>query len=350
MATRLSGVNTVLFDAVWRILRFPLFCRKYLSPPHKSYLSTPFTCFLPLKIMGRPLYSTPLVRTESEPTVDDTSPATVVYGKWTNPSDFDPDSDEFFEREDAVFEAFLDPAAVARLRGEAAANANEGNADPTTVAEMAERLDEFIVRVAREDSSSSSSSSSDAETISGRGSPMAASTDDEFGIGSGMNANVYAALREAGWTPPAPSRPVRTRMTAREMHEHLSQASLQTREGTENISTSPYQGSGFIPPPPSSPPMQMEVEDEHLPPTRPVTPPHQLIAAHHAPSPSIYELPSPAPVTPRLYSWSSRTPFGRSAMTPWPTSYRAHQSPLTNPGARMSFAQISSTPVRVTMN
>jgi hypothetical protein len=297
--------------------------------------------------MGRPLYSTPLVRTEPEPTVDVTSPAAIVYGKWTNPSDFDPDSDEFFEREDAVYEAFLDPADVARLRGEAEAAANAGNAGPTSVIEMAERLDEFIVRVARVDNSSSSS---DVGTISGRGSPIA--TGPDYGLTAGsLSPSAYTALRDAGWTPPAPSRPVHARVTVREMRE-LSQASLQSREGTENISTSPYQGRGFIPPPPSSPSMQMEVEYEHLPPTRPVTPPHQLIAGHHDSSPSMYELPSPAPTgTPRLYSWSSRTPFGRSATVPWPTpAYRAHQSPLTNPGARMTFAQLSPTPVRVTMN
>ena len=292
--------------------------------------------------MGRLLYSTPLVHTEPEQTVDTTSPAAIVYGKWTNPSDFDPDSDEFFEREDAVFEAFLDPADVARLHVETAATANAG-----TAGELSERVDEFTVRVTHEGSSSPSSSSSDMSTISGRGSPMAAGTHDAFAMG-GMSANVYAALRDAGWTPPASSRPVHARVTARETHEQLSQASL--REGAENISTSPYQGRGFIPPPPSSPPVQMEVEDEHLPPTRPVTPPHQLIAAHHAPS--MYESPSPAPtVTPRLYSWSSRTPFGRSGTVPWHTSvYRTHQSPLTNPGARLSFAQISPTPARITMN
>lgn len=299
--------------------------------------------------MGRPLfsksYSTLAVRTEPEPTVEATS---TVYAKWTHPSDFDPDSDEFFEREDAVYEAFLDPADVARLRTEAeTAVAGTTRTDSARVIEMSERLDEFIVRVAREDSSSSySSSSSDEGTISGRGSPMVVGTDDRFVMGSGVDANIYAALRDAGWTPPVASRPVNARVTAREVHEQLSQASPH-----RSLSTSPYQGRGFIPPPPSPPPMQTEVEEEQLPPTRPVTPPHQLIAAHHTPS-SMYELPSPAPtVTPRLYSWSSRTPFGRAATVPSPTPvYRAHQSPLTNPGARMSFAQISPAPVRVTLN
>ncbi|KAI0681853.1 hypothetical protein C8T65DRAFT_714304 [Cerioporus squamosus] len=56
--------------------------------------------------MGRPLYSSsrqPAVRVEPEPQ----HPA---IEKWTYWNAFDPDSDEFFENDDAVYEAFIDPA------------------------------------------------------------------------------------------------------------------------------------------------------------------------------------------------------------------------------------------------
>lgn len=124
--------------------------------------------------------------------------------------------------------------------------------------------------------------------------------------------------------------------------------------------------AGYIPPPPHlqapppSPPAQsrtpmtsMTFRPRHQPP----------IAAHRTPSPtpaprphhqSEQQLvsPSPAPtVTPRLYSWSARNPMGRNQpMSPTPIPRQlGHQSPLTNPSARMSLPHLSPAPVRVRM-
>jgi hypothetical protein len=75
--------------------------------------------------------------------------------------------------------------------------------------------------------------------------------------------------------------------------------------------------------------------------TRPVTPLNHGI---------VYEQtsPSPAPiVTPRLYSWSSHSPF--PPHSPTPSLFERRTGPLTNPNARMSLAHLSSAPVRIRM-
>ncbi|KAI0079385.1 hypothetical protein K474DRAFT_1659199 [Panus rudis PR-1116 ss-1] len=66
--------------------------------------------------MGRPLFSSrpalatasSAVRVEPEPTPT----PYPTYETWTYWNAFDPDSDEFFEREDAVYEAFVDPSTL----------------------------------------------------------------------------------------------------------------------------------------------------------------------------------------------------------------------------------------------
>ena len=91
--------------------------------------------------MGRPLFSSsrqPAVRVEPEP-------QHPTYEKWTHWNAFDPDSDEFFENDDAVYEAFIDPEDRIQLPAD--------RAEPRAVVDV--------------DVSSSSEASS-----SGRGTPM----------------------------------------------------------------------------------------------------------------------------------------------------------------------------------
>ena len=120
--------------------------------------------------MGRPLfsasYSTPAVRTEPEKT-----PPSIHFEKWTHWNAFDPDSDEFFESGDAVYEAFLDPADVPL--------STEGRTEAAEAPEP-EMLATIIAREL-EDSRGYSSASSEG-TISGRGSPMAVGSDDPAGM------------------------------------------------------------------------------------------------------------------------------------------------------------------------
>ncbi|TDL26734.1 hypothetical protein BD410DRAFT_836564 [Rickenella mellea] len=76
--------------------------------------------------MGRPLFSTSL----APPVVRVAEPEQPTqYEKWSSWNAFDPDSDEFFERDDVVYEAFLTPEQIA-----AAAAARE-SLSPTPTSE-----------------------------------------------------------------------------------------------------------------------------------------------------------------------------------------------------------------------
>lgn len=285
--------------------------------------------------MGRPLfsasYSTPAVRTEPEPA----QPA-ILYEKWTRWNAFDPDSDEFFNSEDAVFEAFLDPADV-----EASTEERERQRQrPRPV--QPEPVDVMIVRELEERSDSSSSSSEG--TVSGRGSPMAVGSDDP----AGMLADAY---RAGEFEPRNTARRQRVALIhdgmppLRDIDDDERTATtvldiLNDRRVSRVMPHSPFRSRGFIP----------RFSD-----TRPNTPPHQRTHTHNDHViPELAVTPSPAPtVTPRLYSWSSSTPFGRdSVASPTPVHrqrQRDRTSPLTNPSARMSLPHLSPAPVRVRM-
>ncbi|KIJ65539.1 hypothetical protein HYDPIDRAFT_68132, partial [Hydnomerulius pinastri MD-312] len=101
--------------------------------------------------MGRPLFSkafqtTPAVR-EPEPQCQ--------YEKWSYLNAFDPDSDEFFESEHAVYEDFIDPV-------------GSGNSEE----EEEEERDMLVVRMGNASPVSSES------VLSDRDSPMAVGAED----------------------------------------------------------------------------------------------------------------------------------------------------------------------------
>lgn len=358
--------------------------------------------------MGRPLfsesYSTSTVRTEPQQTPA-TSPGAISYEKWNRWNAFDPDSDEFFNREDAVYEAFLDPADAARMQAEEEALAMAMSGVQREILQP-ESVNDILTRelADRSDDSSSSSSSSEGN-ISGRGSPMAVGSDDSAGMGT--LADAYraiefeargmseTALRYSSYmTEPhlylrmhggaahlttndvdareerdpddlpslievSPTRPTfainrasANQSTARAIPESTRGTRRNTvSTGNRPIARSPYRTRGFIPAPPPSLPPSAPVPVPAV--ARPVTPPHQYVPAHRTPVAVEHRSPSPSPapaVTPRLYSWSSRTPLGRDQPASPTPLYRQHrQSPFTNPGARMSLAHISPAPVRVRM-
>lgn len=78
--------------------------------------------------MGRPLYTSTLLARQA-PAVAEPQPAQTrsqrpqasvpVVPKWTRWNAFDPDSDEFFEAEDAVYEAFLTEEQIAQRERQA---------------------------------------------------------------------------------------------------------------------------------------------------------------------------------------------------------------------------------------
>src|SRR5262245_34997715 len=117
--------------------------------------------------MGRPLYSlsytAPAVRTEPEA-------GDSPYEKWTYWNAFDPDSDEFFESDNAVLEDFIDLDQTAHPAQEDVQVLN-------------------VDLVGRREGSNSSSSSEG--TVSERGSPMAVGSDDDP---ARMLAEAYPAV------------------------------------------------------------------------------------------------------------------------------------------------------------
>ena len=288
------------------------------------------------------------MRTEPE-----IAPPAIPFEKWTRWNAFDPDSDEFFQSADAVYEAFLDSADARLPPGDRVEGGDE-------VLEP-ERLEALIVRELEESGSDSSASSEG--TISGRGSPMAVGSDDP----AGMLVNAYGPSRaeprlqiEAeSDTAGQGARRQSIDVEYWSATEDLSMPPLRYVDDGVPVTTtqefinerqisrvvpplSPFRSRGFIPYFPR-------------PFTRPTTPPHP----HDRNQDDVYDSitheqtsPSPAPtVTPRLYSWSSRAPLGRgepSSPTPLQRQ-RPRPGPLTNPSARMSLAHISPAPVRVRM-
>ncbi|KAH9951214.1 hypothetical protein B0H21DRAFT_720123 [Amylocystis lapponica] len=293
--------------------------------------------------MGRPLFSishAPHVRVEPEPVYP-------VPEKWSYWKPFDPDADEFFENDDAVYEAFIDP----------------------TQLPLHDHGSEHSVAMVVENSSSSSSSSSS----SGRGSPMDASEgisveeidlhlrqqatpawletgraeDDEETRRHGTQgpppparSMLYETLEGSEEAARAHSPAMGTEYTnvypivsgsissssahALHMREHRAQSFQfsDTFIGTRPRSVSP------IPVPASPPPRVAPSSTQPATPVRPSTPPNQFSPFYGSPSP-------PPSVTPRLYSWSSHNP-----MASLPTSPSA-AGPLTNRSARLSVTHIS---------
>jgi hypothetical protein len=299
--------------------------------------------------MGRPLfsesYSAPAVRSQPEP-----APPSIPYEKWTHWNSFDPDSDVFFNREDAVYEAFLDPSDIASLRAREA--------------EERSRAEPVIETIARERSESPASSEG---TISGRGSPMAVGSDDP----ATLIANAYdyrshlfrsgvlevdTEIRDAITTSTQFS-PVSDYHDLPNTFDHTFDHNFdQTYDPDQHarVTHVVYTGQNAqsvrvhvsITPVPATNVPASNVGSISSPSalsvTRPVTPPlnHDLV----------YEQTSPSPVpivTPRLYSWTSHSPF--PPHSPTPSLLERRTGPLTNPNARMSLAHLSPAPVRVRM-
>jgi len=271
--------------------------------------------------MGRPLfsasYSTPAVHTEPEP-----APPAIPFEKWTCWNAFDPDSDEFFESADAVYEAFLDPADVQPATDDRV-GVGSGAPEP-------ERLDAIIARELAESRSDSSASSEG--TISGRGSPMAVGSDDPAGMlvdayraGDSFEPRRYGQTQAESEDNERAARNQSPDMEYRSGREDMGMPPLADVDDSALVlinerrvsrvmpPLSPFRSRGFIP---HFSVNDLEQDDDH----------------------GNISSPSPAPtVTPRLYSWAS---LGGDTGSPSPRQ-RPRPGPLTNPSARMSLAHLS---------
>ncbi|KAI0794442.1 hypothetical protein C8Q74DRAFT_1315157 [Fomes fomentarius] len=261
--------------------------------------------------MGRPLFSSTrqaAVRVEPEP-------QHPTYEKWTYWNAFDPDSDEFFESDNAVYEAFIDPANRIQLPAD--------RPEPPAVVDV--------------DVSSSSEASS-----SGRGTPMEVVDVDNIDRQLAREREILRARMRA-LDDPTPRNPVldaqieagralppdervsyymslmdRMQTVQRERRED-AEARPTVRERIPTYLDLPLEDESRSPSPEGVVLSRVSVPTT---PARPSTPPAQTTPLFASPSP-------PPSVTPRLYSWSSLAP-----------APGVPASPLTNRGARLSVAHI----------
>ncbi|KAH9852606.1 hypothetical protein C2E23DRAFT_824461 [Lenzites betulinus] len=258
--------------------------------------------------MGRPLFSAshqPAVRIQPEP-------QHPTYEKWTYANAFDPDSEEFFESDDAVYEAFIDPGQQIQL--------------PSTHPGRA------VVDI--------STSSSSEGTSSGRESPMDTQVDTVI-RGEAIAADGMRVLEDTRIPVSIPSNPILDAQLDAGRHvpeeervqyylsliDRMENARERERQETrpgvrDRVPTFldyPQEESRLSSPEPVSPVRVVST------PMRPSTPPSYSSPHLLTPSP-------PPSVTPRLYSWTTHP----SRATPYPSS------PLTNRGARVSVARIAT--------
>ncbi|KAG1734030.1 uncharacterized protein EDB91DRAFT_1251069 [Suillus paluster] len=268
--------------------------------------------------MGRPLYSKAY---QTDPIIREPQPP-CPYQKWSYINTFDPDSDEFFENDQAVYEAFIDRVTVEHSEDEE---------------EMEEREDMVVIRL----------DISGEDGLSDRDSPMAVGADDP----AQYIAQAYRRQRVEAETP------IQVRLAT---HSTPREVQRDTSASPESVTppprpVRPTQSHGIshgahleprdeIPLPSPSAPIPVPGTRSHRSSSveglsfssfyhqnSPLTPPtHHTPFNHFSPSP-------PPTVSPRIYTWASRRQTYSATGT----------SPLTNTNARMSHAHISPALVRV---
>ncbi|EMD39263.1 hypothetical protein CERSUDRAFT_122685 [Gelatoporia subvermispora B] len=282
--------------------------------------------------MGLPLFSqryqTPDVRVEPEPT--------PACEKWTHWNAFDPDSDEFFESEDAVYEAFIDPSQLPLRDSEDGEQSRSSSLPPV------------VMRYAESSSSSSSS---------GRGTP----TDDTQTVSV---EEVNLDTRQSGWVQvgridegETRRDPMPTTFVESPIEDRVYQAGemvTQYANMYQIVATPPRRPAPSQTPPhitappfirsptyidyasrPPTPPMHIERASR---PTTPVrdngsergAPPSSPVTPLRPATPPREEEPTPPPsVTPRIYSWGGSPWIVPSPVPASPLAHRGVPPPMT---------------------
>ncbi|PPQ68405.1 hypothetical protein CVT26_006078 [Gymnopilus dilepis] len=287
--------------------------------------------------MGRIFYSqafappAPAIRTEPELKADGCQ-------RWNPMNRFDPDSEDFFQ--DAEYEAFVDPAQLAREQAEMAAlAAAEGSSDTSDSSDSAESEQGSPMAVGSDDPailiadaytnrSPPFTLSEDMTVISPstpppewpNSSPAGSPTRDEWEVfSSGTSEEIPAFIPPASLRAPSPNIEM---AHSRDFDSPMPSLPITVRR-TVNITPIPVRpDSGARSPSPES------------------------LAAPLTRSPIPFLSPSPPPsVSPRFYSWQG---YRMPPVPASPTRVRGNRDgPLTNPHARMSFARIDSAPVPI---
>lgn len=314
--------------------------------------------------MGRPLFShhqTPAVRVEPE----QPQPACE---KWTYWNAFDPDSEEFFKRDDAVYEAFVaddgtalphSPTVIeapssmssseASSSGRASPSEDAGRDLSTEEIDLALRREADLIRLSatREDEIQRRVSEA-REAFADSGVPIPdipADADPDSVLryvrgldGISRHASTQA-VRERVLPPPSPSP-----SAPREPSTGRSRPTTTTGESTHTETTGERTSAarGITVAAPSTLSATTATQTLSFP-DRPITPPAniglltmQLLSTPPSRSSALDASPSPPPsVTPRLYSWSARNPAPATPVSP---------GPLRNRDARLSVEHISPLP------
>ena len=311
--------------------------------------------------MGRPLFShhqTPAVRVEPE------QPQPVCE-KWTYWNAFDPDSEEFFKRDDAVYEAFVaddgivlphSPTVIEAPSVSSSEASSSGRVSPTEDAgrdlsteeiDLALRREANLIRLGatrEEEIQRRVREAREAFADSGLSIPdIPADADPDTilryvrGLDSISRHASMQAVRERVLPPTPPSAP---RDTSSEPFRPIATTDDLTHSETTGEQTSAARGIPVAVPSTLS---ATTATQTLLFPDRPLTPPAnigllttQLLSTPPSRSPALDASPSPPPsVTPRLYSWSARNPAPATPVSP---------GPLRNRDARLSVEHISPLP------
>ncbi|KAH9832610.1 uncharacterized protein C8Q71DRAFT_777294 [Rhodofomes roseus] len=330
--------------------------------------------------MGRPLFSqyhqTPAVRVEPE----QPQPACE---KWTYWNAFDPDSDEFFERDDAVYEAFVpqDGTALPQpptlmdmpLSSSSSEASSSGRGSPTDEAgtdlsteeiDLAFRREAELTRLSatREDDIQRRVQEA-REAFADSHSPtttLPAGEDSERVLRyiqgldniSRQNEATTQSVRERVLPDPEPASAMAELAEFGPLEPFVMlparRADVRHRRGDPPAPSSEQATTArgiLVAVPSTLPASSAATATTHSTPDRPSTPPNgsrllnDRLSTPPNRSPALDVSPSPPPsVTPRLYSWSSRNPVHATPTSPGPSG------PLRNRSARLSVEHISPLP------
>ncbi|KAG2137626.1 uncharacterized protein EDB93DRAFT_1091093 [Suillus bovinus] len=263
--------------------------------------------------MGRPLYSKAF---QTEPIIREPE-APCPYQKWSHINAFDPDSDEFFENDQAVYEAFVDHLPIEHSEDEEMEEDREAvviRLDLTGEGSLLDRDSPMAVggdSLAQYIGQAYRRQAPEVET------PVRVLSRESTGINSSRD------LMAPSDTPPQP-------IPAAQLHNIFNHVHHEPRDELPlPIPSAP------IPVPSRNSQHSSSAEGlsfssfyHHQLSSTP--PPRHTSLSHFSPSP-------PPTVSPRIYTWAPR----RQTYSP------AATSPLPNNNARMSHAHISPALVRV---
>ena len=309
--------------------------------------------------MGRPLYSRPDITvrvTNEEPPAP--SPEQPTYEKWSYWNAFDPDSDEWFEADDAVYEAFITDASQV-VPNSVSPTSPTTEEDDNVNAIFVDARPHFIRRSSPPSTLTSDSEEENPVQQAGRtrllgetGVDSEESDDDSdhsvvFVPPSAALSRFQGSIDEGGRVYTVDEFIMRDEalFDSPVATPTLAASSPNTVQTSSDTSSSPTATRVEEEIPISGPLRAEEFEVPRTPPRVPRSSALSISDVLGSPvgTPLVMATPSPPPsVTPRMYTWGPTV-----VLPPTPVSPTMSRGPLPNLGARMSVAHIQPTFVPV---